>query len=51
MSLAAGDPLGPYQVIAPLGAGGMGEIPYSESVTVQPLTVLTNIHSRLHGSN
>jgi len=25
MSLRAGDKLGPYEILAPLGAGGMGE--------------------------
>jgi len=26
MPLAAGDKLGPYEIIAPIGAGGMGEV-------------------------
>ena len=26
MTLAAGTPLGPYEILAPLGAGGMGEV-------------------------
>jgi serine/threonine protein kinase len=26
MSLAAGNKLGPYEILAPIGAGGMGEV-------------------------
>jgi len=31
MPLFAGDKLGPYEIIAPIGAGGMGEV-YKESL-------------------
>jgi eukaryotic-like serine/threonine-protein kinase len=26
MSLSSGNKLGPYQIVAPIGAGGMGEV-------------------------
>jgi hypothetical protein len=28
MPLASGSKLGPYEILSPLGAGGMGEVPY-----------------------
>jgi hypothetical protein len=47
MALAAGSRLGPYEILAPIGAGGMGEV-YSavdtrlkRSVAIQNWTVET----------
>ena len=33
MSLAAGTKLGPYEIVGPLGAGGMGEVFRAEGLT------------------
>ena len=35
MTLATGAPLGPYEVLAPLGAGGMGEVFLAEDTDLE----------------
>ena len=42
MSLAAGEKLGPYEVISPLGAGGMGEV-YRARDTKRQRSVALNV--------
>ena len=36
MSLSVGTRLGPYEIIAPIGAGGMGEVCRARGEVVQP---------------
>lgn len=36
MTIGAGTRLGPYEVIAPLGAGGMGEVSRAAAIPCQP---------------
>jgi len=58
MSISAGTRLGPYEVVAPLGAGGMGEVfkardtrlDRSVSIKVPPLIPLTLMLNWKRGS-
>jgi eukaryotic-like serine/threonine-protein kinase len=34
MPLSAGDKLGPYEIVAPIGAGGMGEVHRGQEMAV-----------------
>jgi hypothetical protein len=38
MMLAAGSKLGPYEIVAPLGAGGMGKEYRARDTRLNPLT-------------
>jgi serine/threonine protein kinase len=37
MALSAGDKLGPYEIVSPIGAGGMGEVYKAKDTRYQDL--------------
>jgi hypothetical protein len=51
MSFTDGEKLGGYEILGPLGAGGMGELPYwtDEAALRLPRGLVTQIHLLLSG--
>ena len=47
MSLAAGSRLGPYEIAAPIGAGGMGEVYRGRDTRLERLVAIKVLHSEL----
>src|SRR5579872_4818630 len=44
--LSAGDKLGPYEIVAPLGAGGMGEVYNARDTRLDSIVAIKTAHER-----
>lgn len=50
MSLATGSKLGPYEILRPLGAGGMGEIYRARDTRLERTVAIKVLNSQLVAS-
>ena len=46
MPLSAGDKLGPYEIVAPLGAGGMGEVWKARDTRLDRIVAVKRLKAR-----